>query len=83
MSHYILYNMELFERVVLVNDLPLTTFIKGDVATIVEIYPDSKGYEIEFFAADGTTLGVETVPADAVKSCKGMKGVLHIHNIAA
>jgi hypothetical protein len=57
--------MELFERVVLVEDLPHTT------------------YEIEFFAADGSTLGVETVPAHAIASCKGIKGVLHIHNIAA
>ena len=75
--------MELFERVVLLEDLPDTTFIKGDIATVVEIYKDNGGYEIEFFAADGTTLGVETVPAGAVMSCKGIKGVLHIHDIAA
>jgi hypothetical protein len=75
--------MELFERVVLVEDLPHTTYIKGDIATVVEIYKKDKGYEIEFFAADGSTLGVETVPAHAIASCKGIKGVLHIHNIAA
>jgi hypothetical protein len=75
--------MELFERVFLLHNLAGTKFIKGDVATIVEIYDNGKGYEIEFFAADGTTLGVESVPADAIKSCKGIKGVLHIHNIAA
>jgi hypothetical protein len=75
--------MELFERVVLVQDLENTRFITGDIATIVEIYDNGNGYEIEFFAADGTTLGVETVPASFIKSCKGIKGVLHIHNIAA
>ena len=75
--------MELFERVVLLKDLPDTSFIKGDVATVVEIYNKGEGYEVEFFAADGSTLGVETVSADAIKSCKGVKGVLHIHNIAA
>lgn len=37
------------------------------------------GYETEFFAADGSTLSVETVPADAIQWCKGIKGVLHIH----
>jgi hypothetical protein len=74
--------MELFERVVLLKDLTGTKFIKGDVATIVEIYTGGKGYELEFFAADGTTLGVETVAATAIKSTKGIKGVLHIHNIA-
>lgn len=75
--------MKLFERVVLVKNLVNSRFIKGDVATIVEIYGKGKGYEIEFFAADGSTLGVETVPANAIKSCKGIKGVLHIHNLAA
>jgi hypothetical protein len=75
--------MELFERVILLEDLPHTTFIKGDIATVVEIYKENNGYEIEFFGAGGTTLGVETVSADAVISCKGIKGVLHIHNIAA
>jgi hypothetical protein len=75
--------MELFERVFLLDNLAGTKFIKGDVATIVEIYDSGEGYEIEFFAADGTTLGVESVSANAIKSCKGIKGVLHIHNIAA
>jgi hypothetical protein len=75
--------MELFERVILLEDLPDTTFIKGDLATIVEIYDKATAYELEFFAADGTSLGVETVAAHALKSCKGIKGVLHIHNIAA
>ncbi len=75
--------MELFERGVLLEDGPDTTFIKGDIATIVEIYENGKGYEIEFFAADGTSLGVETVVAHSVMSCKGIKGVLHIHNMAA
>jgi hypothetical protein len=75
--------MELFERVVLLKDLPNSAFIKGDIATIVEIYDKGRGYEIEFFAADGSTLGVETVPADVIKSCKGIKGVIHIHHLAA
>lgn len=75
--------MELFERVVLLEDLPGTTFVKGDIATIVEIYPDNDGYELEFFAVDGSTLGVEPVTIDKVMSCKGLKSVLHIQNLAA
>ncbi len=75
--------MELFERVVLLKDIAESGFIKGDVATLVEIYSGGKGYEIEFFAAGGSTLGVETVQADTIKSCKELKGVLHIHNLAA
>ena len=75
--------MELFETVVLLEDLPGTPFIKGDIATLVEIYASGKGCELEFFAVDGTTLGVEAAPLKAIMSCKGLKRVLHIVDIAA
>lgn len=75
--------MELFDRVVLLEDIEGTAFIKGDIATLVEIYPDKDGYELEFFAVDGSTLGVEAVSSNKVISCKGFKNVLHIRNIAA
>jgi len=67
-----------FERVVLTEDLKGTPFVKGDVGTVVTIHPGTKGFEVEFFALDGGTLGVETVSADQVKSVNGIKKVLHI-----
>ena len=70
------------ERIYLVADLDGTAFVKGDVGTVVFIYPDNKAYEIEFFALDGSSLGVETVPAGSVKSAKGIKKVLHIDEAA-
>ncbi len=70
------------ERVYLLADLPGTAFVKGDVGTVVFIYPKEEAYEIEFFALDGTSLGVETVPAWQVKSVKGIKKVLHIDEAA-
>lgn len=70
------------ERVYLLEDLPGTTFVKGDVGTVVAVYPEQKGYEIEFFALDGSSLGVETVLNHQVKSANGIKKVLHI-DIAA
>lgn len=72
-----------FERVFITKDLPGTPFIKGDVGVVAHIYENGKGYEIEFFAVDGTTLSVETVPAINVKSCAGIKSVPHILNEAA
>ena len=72
-----------FERVYLVEDLPDTSFVKGDVGAIVMIHENGAGYEIEFFAADGSTLGVETVTASQVKSVEGIKRVLHINDKAA
>jgi hypothetical protein len=36
------------ERVYLLNDLEGTSFNKGDVGTVVFIYPEQKAYEVEF-----------------------------------
>lgn len=70
------------ERIYLLSDLEGAPFIKGDIGTVVFIYPDNKAYEIEFFALDGSTLSVETVPATRVKSVKGIKKVLHVDEAA-
>ena len=72
-----------FERAFLTEDLSGTSFVKGDIGTIVLIHENGAGYEIEFFAADGSTLGVETVFATQVKSVAGIKRVLHINDKAA
>ncbi len=61
----------LFERVVLLRDLPAEGLRAGDVGTIVERHPASdhasEGYEVEFFAANGETVAVASVPADAIR----------------
>jgi hypothetical protein len=49
--------------VILEQDLPGTTFKKGDKATVVHIYPNEEAYELEFFNENGSTLAVETVNA--------------------
>ena len=67
-----------FERVVLKEDLKGTSYVKGDVGTVVTIYPDDKGYEVEFFALDGSTLGVETVMTSQLIPANGVKKVLHV-----
>src|SRR5712692_11323011 len=57
------------ERVVLLRDLPEEGLRAGDVGTIAERHPASgdtpAGYEVEFFAANGETVAVASVPADA------------------
>lgn len=70
------------ERIYLLENLVGTTFVKGDVGTVVVVYPDNKGYEVEFFALDGSSLGVETALAHQVKSANGIKKVLHIDTAA-
>ncbi len=72
-----------FDRIILIKDLLGTNFVKGDIGTVVLIYEGGKGYEVEFFAADGTTLAVETVQSNGLISSKGVKKVLHIDDLAA
>ena len=56
----------LYDVVILEADLPGTLFVKGNRATVVEVYGDHEGYELEFIDKDGSTLGVETIEASAV-----------------
>lgn len=62
---------DLFTRVVLTRDVPDEGLRRGDVGTVVEVYEDAAGdvigYELEVFAADGSTLAVASVPEVAVR----------------
>jgi len=55
------------ERVVLTRDLPEEGLVAGDAGTVVHVYEDGKGYEVEFFALSGRTLAVATVMAEDVR----------------
>ena len=65
---------EMFERVVLAQDLPANGLKAGDVGVIVEEHPATAevpgGYELEIFAADGETLFVVSVPATSIRKAR-------------
>jgi len=71
-----------YERVILIEDIPNTELKAGDVGVVVEVYNDGQGYEIEFFASDGTTVAVETLLAKQVRKATS-KDILHVRNIEA
>lgn len=50
---------KLLDVVALLHDIPGEIFLRGQVGTIVEVYPE--GYEIEFVDDDGKTIGLKTV----------------------
>jgi len=61
----------LFEEVVLKNDIPEKGLRKGDVATVVEHHPvpgGEDGYSLEIFNALGDTIAVITVPESSIES---------------
>ncbi len=62
---------QLFEEVVLRQDIPDKKLKKGDVATIVEHHPipfGEDGYSLEVFNALGDTVAVVTMPESAIES---------------
>ena len=58
-------------RVIVTKRIPEESVLPGNVGTIIEEYRDAQGtitgYEFEILSADGHTLAVCTVPADAVR----------------
>jgi hypothetical protein len=55
-----------FDEVVLISDLANGSFKKGTIAVVVDVLNEGQGYALEFFAANGQTLGVEIVQANRV-----------------
>lgn len=64
------------------HDLPAYGLIAGDIGTVVQVYADGAAYEVEFVAADGRTLAVETLEADEVDPLAGHL-VLHARKLAS
>ncbi len=69
--------------VVLTADIENTSFVKGDVGTVVHMYPNNEMCEVEFADLFGDTIDVVTVPVSKLANAKLYEGLtLHL-NIAA
>ncbi|WP_234825572.1 DUF4926 domain-containing protein [Mycolicibacter senuensis] len=68
------------EVVVLTRDLPENGLLAGDVGAVVGHYA-AGGYEVEFAAADGSTIAVVTVGDDAIRSPR-RREILHVREVA-
>jgi hypothetical protein len=53
--------------VVLDAEPPHKMLTRGDVGTVVHVYKDSKGYEVEFVDGGGHTVALVTVSADDIR----------------
>lgn len=73
--------IKLYDRIVLTEDLPGKSLEQGDVGTIVMIYEEGEGFEVEFFALDGTTYKVETLSASQVRSVQKNE-VTHMRKVS-
>lgn len=53
---------ELFGTVALLRDFPQHGVIRGDIGTVVEVYPTA--YEVEFVGDDGAARAISVVQRD-------------------
>jgi len=56
-------DIHLLDVVALTIDVPEKSLVRGQVGTVVEIFPDGQ-YEIEFADEEGRTYGLEAVEGD-------------------
>lgn len=70
------------DLIALRDDLPDHDLVAGDVGTVVIVYRDGEAYEVEFVAADGQTLAVETLKASQVEPVAGRR-ILHVRDLAS
>ena len=75
-----------FSRVILLQDIHEENLVAGDMGTIVEFHPASEhyneGYEVEFFAGNGETIAVVSVPATALRAAT-RQDILHVRRLSA
>lgn len=73
-------NFALFSRVILTEDFPDENLVTGDMGVVVEHHPATQdypeGYEVEFFAGNGETVSVVSVPVTALRTAT-RKDILH------
>jgi hypothetical protein len=66
--------------VVLTRDLPEQGLLAGDVGAVVGCYA-AGGYEVEFTAADGSTVAVVTLAGDDIRP-RRRREILHVREVA-
>jgi hypothetical protein len=71
-----------FDLVTLRRDLTSKHLLTGDIGTVVSVYDSGKAYEVEFVAANGQTLAVETFEADAIEPFTGSQ-IMHARPLAS
>jgi hypothetical protein len=63
-------------------DLSAYGLVAGDIGTVMLVYRGGEAYEVEFVAADGETVALETLRADEVEAVVGHE-ILHARKLPA
>ncbi len=70
------------DSVVLVQDIPEYGLKAGDVGTVVHVYGNGEGYEVEFINGAGETVAVITLGRGDVRPIQ-KEEILHVRPFAA
>jgi hypothetical protein len=70
------------DDVILACDLPEHSLNAGDIGTVVLVHRNAAGYEIEFTALDGETIGVVTLMANQIRPVQA-GAIAHARELAA
>ena len=70
------------DRVILTAGVTEKGLETGDVGTVVHVYRDGEGFEVEFTALDGSTFAVATVEATQVRPVSRYE-ITHARPLAA
>lgn len=70
------------DAVVLARPLPECKLVAGDVGTIVHVYGDQQGFEVEFISGGGGTLAVVTLKPSDVRRLDQTE-ILHVRRVSA
>ncbi|GJL70740.1 MAG: DUF4926 domain-containing protein [Nitrospirales bacterium] len=68
------------DRVVLAVDVPSKGLVAGDVETIVHVYQDKEGFEVEFTTLEGKTAAVVTLEVLQVRPV-GNREITHAREL--
>ena len=69
------------DRVVLTTDLAGEKLAAGDVGTVVHVYCDDKGFEVEFVSLDGETVAIVTLEPGQIRAVE-RREITHARRVA-
>ena len=69
------------DNVVLMRDMPQYGLQAGDVGTVVHVYKQGEGFEVEFVGGEGATVAVVTLRREEVRPMR-RKEILHVRALA-
>lgn len=69
------------DRVVLTTDLAGEKLAAGDVGTVVHVYRDGKGFEVEFVSLDGETVAIVTLEPGQIRAVE-RREITHARRVA-